>query len=133
MALPQWYVNAKDITSDIWTHAGTKVIGWATAAVGALALLDSTTIQVIGNWLGPVWGPRFAFGCLIAAGLLTKQRGNRNTSDIADHIISRANAGDEAASAAVASATSNAVAASDKVLLIKSLDPSTPPKGDSKS
>jgi hypothetical protein len=45
-------------------------------------------------------------------------RGSKNTADIADHIINRANVGDPAATTAVTQATSNAVAASDKVLLV---------------
>jgi predicted ABC-class ATPase len=57
--------------------------------------------------------------CLICAGVLTRQRGSRNTVDIADTIINRANAGDASSMAAVSRATSDAVAASDKVLLVK--------------
>ena len=119
MALPTWYVNTKDVLADIWKNAGTKIIGWFSFIVGALGALDATTIGVLQNNLPPKLAHALPFLCFMAAGWLTKQRGARNTTDIADHIINRANAGDPAATTAVAQATSNAVAASDKVLLVK--------------
>lgn len=124
MALPPWYVNTKDVLSDIWTNAGTKLIGYVTIAIGTLAALDASTINLVVTWLGPKYGKYFAPACMICAGLVVRMRGSRNTADIADHIINRANAGDPAATTAVAGATSNAIAASDKVLLVKS--PSSP-------
>lgn len=119
MALPQWYVSTKDVLNDIWANAGTKVIGYGSIVIGVLGTLDASTIGIVEAHL-PGWLAKdLPFICLACAGLLTRQRGARNTSDIADHIISRANAGDPAASNAVAAATGNAVAAADKVLLVK--------------
>lgn len=119
MALPQWYVNTKDIFADIWVHAGTKVIGWFSFLVGTLGVLDATTIGVLQSYLPPKLAHALPFICLMAAGWLTKQRGNRNTADIADTIINRANSGDPTASSVVSKAATNAVAAADKVLLVK--------------
>lgn len=118
MALPQWYVSTKDVLADIWLNAGTKLIGYATMVVGLLASLDLATINSVQGLLGPRYGPYFGPACMICAGLVVRARGSKNSSQIADHIINRANAGDPAATNAVAAATSNAVAASDKVLLV---------------
>jgi hypothetical protein len=119
MALPQWYVNTKDVLNDIWANAGTKIIGWFSIVIGTLGTLDAATTGLVEQWLGPKYGKYFGPVCLLCAGILTRQRGSRNTADIADHIINRANAGDPAATTAVAQATGNAVAAADKVLLVK--------------
>lgn len=116
--LPSWYVNTINVLTDLWQRAGTKLIGYATMAVGVLAALDESSIQVVQGILGPKYGKYFPYACMICAGLVVRVRGSKNTSDIADHIINRANAGDPSASSAVAAATSNAVAASDKVLLV---------------
>jgi hypothetical protein len=118
MALPPWYVNTKDVLADIWQNAGTKLIGYALMGVSFLGGLDATTIDAVGTWLGPKYGKVFIYACLFCAGIAVRMRGSKNTSDIADHIINRANVGDPAATTAVTSATSNAVAASDKVLLV---------------
>lgn len=118
MALPQWYVNLKDILSDIWTNAGTRLIGWFSIIIGLLGTLDAATVGYVEQVLGPKWGKAFGPLCLICAGLITRQRGLRNTADIADKIINRANVGDPVATAVVTAAASNAVAASDKVLLV---------------
>lgn len=118
MALPQWYVDTKDVLADIWQNAGTKLIGYAIMGISLLGGLDAGTIDAVGTWLGPKYGKVFTFACLFCAGLIVRMRGSKNTADIADHLINRANAGDPAAVAAVTSATSNAVAASDKVLLV---------------
>lgn len=118
MALPQWYVNMKDVLADIWLNAGTKLLGYFISGIGILATLDVSTINVIQGWLGPKYGPYFAPACLFCAGIVVRMRGSKNTAQIADHIINRANAGDPAATTAVAAATTNAVAASDKVLLV---------------
>jgi hypothetical protein len=126
MALPQWYVNTKDVLSDVWTNAGTRIIGWFSIVVGTLGTLDAATVNYVEGFLGPRYGKMFGPACLLCAGLLTRQRGVRNTADIADHIINRANVGDPAATTAVSAATSNAVAASDKVLLVNK--PSEIPK-----
>jgi hypothetical protein len=126
MALPPWYVNTKDILADIWTNAGTRIIGWVSIVIGVLGTLDAATVGYVEQFLGPKWGKAFGPVCLICAGLMTRQRGARNTADIADHIINRANIGDPAATTAVSAATSNAVAASDKVLLVNK------PSGDPK-
>jgi hypothetical protein len=118
VALPQWYVNTKDVLADIWQNAGTKVIGYALMGVSFLGGLDASTIDAVGTWLGPKYSKDFVYLCLFCAGLVVRMRGSKNTADIADHIINRANVGDPAATTAVSSATSNAVAASDKVLLV---------------
>lgn len=118
MALPTWYVNTKDVLSDIWQNAGTKLIGYAVMGISLLGGLDAGTIDALGAWLGPKYSKEFTFACIFCAGLVVRMRGSKNTSDIADHIINRANVGDPAATTAVTQATSNAVAASDKVLLV---------------
>lgn len=127
MALPEWYVNTKDVLADIWHNAGTKLIGYIITVIGILGALDAGTINEVQAWLGPKYGPEFGPVCLICAGLVVRMRGSRNTADIADHIINRANAGDPSASAVVARATTNAVASSDKVLLVNTPTPPVKP------
>jgi hypothetical protein len=107
MALPQWYVNLKDILADIWLNAGTKLIGWFITVVGLLAGLDISTVNEIAKFLGPTYGPYFGPACMVCAGLIVRSRGMKNTSDITDHIISRAMSGDPAANTAITRATAS--------------------------
>ena len=70
---------------EFWKSHGTKLIGFATAAVGALEFLDASTIHLIEASLGSKWGPAVSHGILIASGLMTAYRGftnSRNTRNV---------------------------------------------------
>lgn len=63
----------------VWKVHGTKVIGFGTTLVGALALLDHETLDVISTALGPTNGPRLTRGLLVLSGLATAYRGFQNS------------------------------------------------------
>jgi hypothetical protein len=63
----------------VWGAHGTKISGFAMAAVGTLTLLDHETIDLIGETLGPAWGPRVKHGILIVGGLVVARRGFSNS------------------------------------------------------
>jgi uncharacterized membrane protein YuzA (DUF378 family) len=65
--------------STIWKSHGTKIIGFATSAIGALALLDHETLDLIGQVFGTKGGPRVTRGILIISGLATAYRGYKNS------------------------------------------------------
>lgn len=64
---------------DLWAHSGTKVIGFGTTALGALSLLDATTVHLIEQTFGPHWGHRVSSGLLILGGVGTAVRGFTNS------------------------------------------------------
>lgn len=64
---------------NLWKNHGTKLIGFATSAIGALALLDHETLNLIGQAFGDKGGPRVTRGILIIAGLATAYRGYQNS------------------------------------------------------
>jgi len=68
----------KSIQTFFHNHA-TKVIGFCTAAIGALALLDHETLDLIGQVFGPKGGPIVTRGILIISGLATAYRGYENS------------------------------------------------------
>jgi hypothetical protein len=63
----------------LWAQHGTKVIGYAGAALSTLSLLDHETIDLIGSTCGPVWGPRVTHGLAIFGGVMTVRRGRQNS------------------------------------------------------
>lgn len=65
---------------DLWVNHGTKIIGFVTSAIGALALLDHETLDLIGQILGPNNGPIFTRVILLISGLATAYRGYRNSA-----------------------------------------------------
>jgi hypothetical protein len=65
----------------LWSQHGTKLIGFTTSVIGALALLDHETLDLLGQTLGPVQGPRVIRVILIVSGLATAYRGYRNSKD----------------------------------------------------
>ena len=65
--------------ASVWKNHGTKVIGFGSAALGALAYIDHSTIQVVETTLGPKYGPITSHGLLIGAGLATAYRGFKNS------------------------------------------------------
>jgi hypothetical protein len=65
---------------DVWHSHGTKVLGFATAAVGLIEYVDSATINLVGSFLGPKWGPVASKGLQVAAGLMVAHRGYMNTN-----------------------------------------------------
>jgi hypothetical protein len=67
-----------------WLANGTKIIGYATAALGILAYLDTETINLIGTLFGPVNGPRVIRGMMIFSGVMTAARGHFNTRRLKD-------------------------------------------------
>lgn len=69
---------------DYWHNHGTKIIGFASTAVGILTLIDSATWQGIERALGPQLGEHVANGVLILSGVMTAYRGFRNTARAAD-------------------------------------------------
>jgi hypothetical protein len=63
----------------LWSQHGTKLIGFTTSVIGALAVLDHETLDLIGQAFGPKGGPRITRGILIVSGLATAYRGYRNS------------------------------------------------------
>ncbi len=64
----------------IWAGHGTKLSGFGMSVLGTLTLLDHETIDLIGQTLGPDWGPRLKHGILIIGGLMVARRGYTNSS-----------------------------------------------------
>lgn len=64
-----------------WKNHGTKIYGYGQTGVGMLAYLDHETVKAVESFAGPVWGPRFTFFCVIAAGAGVAKRGYRNSKD----------------------------------------------------
>ena len=89
MPLPKWYVDTKDVLADIWLNAGTKIIGYLISFVGALGVLDDSSIHEIDSLLGPKYAPYFGPVCLICSGLVVRWRGGSNQTAIASAIIAQ--------------------------------------------
>jgi hypothetical protein len=66
-----------------WTKHGTKIIGFASAAIATIEFIDQATINLIVTTLGPKWGPVASHCILIIAGLMTARRGFHNSAKIA--------------------------------------------------
>ena len=64
---------------NLWAAHGTKIIGFVTSLVGALALLDHETLDLVGQVFGPEGGPRITRAILIISGLATAWRGYTNS------------------------------------------------------
>jgi uncharacterized membrane protein YuzA (DUF378 family) len=64
---------------NLWKNHGTKIIGFATSLIGALALIDHETLDLIGQVFGPKGGPIVTRGILIISGLATAYRGYENS------------------------------------------------------
>ena len=62
-----------------WHHNGTKILGLGGTLIGSLSLLDHETIDMIGNTLGPNWGPRAKCALMIIGGVAVAFRGYRNS------------------------------------------------------
>jgi hypothetical protein len=63
-----------------WTDHGTKIAGFGTAILGTLTTIDHETVNLIGQFFGPTWGPRVSHGIFVAAGLVIAHRGFVNTN-----------------------------------------------------
>jgi hypothetical protein len=63
-----------------WTDHGTKIIGFATAAIGVLEYVDDQTIKAVEFVAGPHYGPIVSHGLVAASGLLAARRGFLNTA-----------------------------------------------------
>jgi hypothetical protein len=63
----------------IWTHHGTKVLGFGGAVLSTLSLIDRETINVIGETFGPKYGPVITHGFTIVGGLGVAYRGFKNS------------------------------------------------------
>lgn len=64
---------------DHWHRSGTKIIGIGSTILGAVSMVDATTVHMIEGALGPHWGHRVSAGLLIASGLGTAYRGFVNS------------------------------------------------------
>ena len=65
-----------------WRNHGTKIIGFSTTVLGALSMLDATTIHVIENTFGAHWGHRVSAALLILGGVGTAWRGFNNSKHL---------------------------------------------------
>jgi hypothetical protein len=65
---------------DMWHNDGTKMIGYASTALGAVSMIDATTVHIIENFVGPHWGHRVSAGLLVLSGIGTAYRGYKNTT-----------------------------------------------------
>ena len=66
----------------LWNAHGTRMIGVAAAAIGALSLLDKTTIDRLGSMFGPKYEPIVVRGILTIVGVATAYRGWKNSQVI---------------------------------------------------
>lgn len=73
-----------DVLKKWWTEHGTKILGYATAAVGILEYLDEQTIKAIEFVAGPKAGPIISHGLVAISGLLTAKRGFTNSAKKAE-------------------------------------------------
>ena len=64
---------------DLWAKHGTKIIGFGGTILGAISMLDATTIHLIERTLGEHWGHRVASALMIIGGIGTAVRGFTNT------------------------------------------------------
>ena len=62
-----------------WQNHGTKVIGFGTALLGTLSMIDATTVHLIEQLLGEHWGHRVSAALLILGGVGTAWRGFTNS------------------------------------------------------
>lgn len=62
-----------------WTNHGTKILGFGSTALGALSLMDATTVHLIEQILGPHRGHQVSSALLIIGGLGTAYRGFQNS------------------------------------------------------
>jgi len=63
----------------LWQQHGTKLIGFGGTALGALSMVDATTVHIIEGTLGEHWGHRVASGLMIIGGVATAYRGYTNS------------------------------------------------------
>ena len=63
----------------IWLNHGTKVIGFGGTILGAISMIDATTVHLIEGTLGAHWGHRVSAGLLIMGGIGTAVRGFNNS------------------------------------------------------
>ena len=66
----------------IWCDHGTKILGFFEAAVGLIEFVDQNTINLVGGFFGPRWGPFVARGIQIGSGILVARRGYRNSRPV---------------------------------------------------
>lgn len=62
-----------------WLDHGTKILGFATAAIGMLEYIDSQTIQAVEFVFGPKYGTIISHGLVAVSGFLVAKRGWANT------------------------------------------------------
>jgi len=70
-------LNPVALVKSWWVAHGTKILGFWTALVGAVAYIDEKTVNLIQTTLGDVW----AHGILIFSGLATAYRGFKNSAN----------------------------------------------------
>jgi hypothetical protein len=64
---------------DLWTHHGTKVLGFGSTILGSISLLDATTLHLIEQTLGPHRGHQVSSALMIVGGIGTAFRGFTNS------------------------------------------------------
>lgn len=63
-----------------WADHGTKILGFASAAVGVLEYVDDQTIKAVEFVGGTHYGPILSHGLVAVSGLLVARRGFLNTA-----------------------------------------------------
>lgn len=63
----------------LWLQHGTKILGIGEALVGLVEFIDQNTVNLVGGFFGPHWGPIVARGIQIGSGLLVARRGYTNS------------------------------------------------------
>ena len=62
-----------------WQEHGTKILGFGGTVVGAISMVDATTVHLIEQTFGAHWGHRIASGLMIVGGIATAWRGFTNS------------------------------------------------------
>ena len=62
-----------------WVHHGTKILGFGSTVIGAISMVDATTVHLIEQTFGQHWGHRIASGLMIVGGIATAYRGFTNS------------------------------------------------------
>ena len=68
-----------DKVKALWIHHGTKLIGFGSTALGALSMLDATTINYLSSTFGDHRGHQITAGLMLISGLGTAYRGYKNS------------------------------------------------------
>ena len=68
-----------NVVQQYWSDHGTKIIGFGSSVIGAISLVDATTVHMIEQLLGPHRGHQVSSAMLVIGGLGTAWRGFTNT------------------------------------------------------